>query len=561
MAARPFLPMRESRTADSTNAQFDGSFVGDYLQVASTVATSSEFHHEVDRAAALWMDTRDGAQDVYAATLLQTMGGTWINVDVDLVADKNATGLRFDFPGFIGQFNAFYHGPENPFQNHLVIVDEDPEETTLTFSNPEPGPLSPGDTAHVGFVVEATPEVINSYWLGSGNIGSIPMGTVDFTYDPAARAATALICNDREDGMALAVSGLKYAVVAMPIELEELNATNLPAALAARNASLSPLPAPAGNVNPGACASMPIPDSVRQFEAVLLTATLAFSGGNTARLVLFAQKVAKDGREVRGKPDTLYHYAAKLVCGTQPSTKDLRLARGHYATTINVLNPGPRPARIEKTLSLAIPPGWQKPGEVRAIGRETLPAARALAVDCDDVRRRVFKGKLPANFIDGFVTIVADRSLEVTGVYTTATLNAEGTAEDHSSIHVEPVTARVVRVRDEEKRADLIVDRELAVDTICDPARCRVSVRFTVRNIGDGAAGLFNVALVRSGTNAVLGNVPAPNGLNPGEAFTETTTVMVPVNQPGRRICIRADAPTNQVSELDETNNERCFQF
>lgn len=560
-----FSPNARVTTAPSTNVQFEGFFVGDYLQNASTVATSSEFHHQVDRAAALWMDTRDGGQDVYAASILQTQGGTWINVDVDLVADRDATDLEFVFPALTGEFGSFYHGPANPFQDHLVIVDEDPEETVLTFFNPEPGPLAPGDTAHVGFMVETLPEVVNSFWTGSGNIGSIPMATVDFTYDPVARAASASICNDREDGRTIGVSGPQYAILATPIELEDLNATQLPAALAARNSSLAVLPAPPGPLAPGSCASLPIPDSVRQFEAILLTVTLTFTdrGSGGGRLVLFAQKIAKDAREVRGRPDTLYRYAAKLICGTQPSTKDLRLARGHYATAINILNPDPRPARIEKTLSLAIPPGWQKPGEVRTIGRETLPSARALAVDCDDVRRRVFKGKLPASFIDGFVTIVSDRSLDVTGVYTTATLNAEGTAEDHSSIHLESVTERVVRVRQGPRRADLVVDREPSVDAICDSARCRVSVRFTVRNIGDGAAGAFNVALVRRGTNVILGNVPVPKGLEPAQALTETSTVELPVpkNPAERRICIRADAPLNQVAEDDETNNERCFAF
>ncbi|WP_163560854.1 hypothetical protein [Halomonas sp. NO4] len=71
-------------TAPSTNAQFQGGFIGDYLQIAATTADSATFHHQVDRAAVLWMNTREGAQDIYAATALQTGGGTWLNVDVDL---------------------------------------------------------------------------------------------------------------------------------------------------------------------------------------------------------------------------------------------------------------------------------------------------------------------------------------------------------------------------------------------------------------------------------------------------------------------------------------------
>jgi hypothetical protein len=296
----------------------------------------------------------------------------------------------------------------------------------------------------------------------------------------------------------------------------------------------------------------------------LLTTTLTFEGASArSRTLLFAQKIAKDSREVESAPRKRYLYAAKLVCGVQQSTTDMRLARGHYATTINLLNTDRQPARIEKTLALAIPPGAQQPGKVSHIGREALPPGHALAVDCEDVRRRVFRGTLPAPFIDGFVTIVSDRKLEVTGVYSTATLNAEGTAEDHSSIHVERIRGRLIKVRDEDgPLADLTIDPDLSIDAVCNPRRCRISVRFTVRNIGEAAAGPFNVTLVDSDTNASLGDVAVAGGLAPGASFTETTTVMVPVNTGGEsEICIRADAPVDEVPESDEGNNERCFEF
>jgi hypothetical protein len=295
-----FSPNARVTTAPSTNAQFLGGFIGDYLQNAATVATLSNFHHDLDRAVALWMDTREGGQDVYAATLLQTQGGTWINVDVNLVANQSATNLEFVFPGDVSaKFSDFYHGSANPFQSQNISYNVGTDQTTLSFVDPEPGPLSPGDTAHVGFVLTATPEIVNSFWTGSGNIGSVPMGTVDFTYDPVTRVATAILCNDRQDGMALSVSGPQYAVLDTPIELEQLNATDLPGALAAKGAALAALPPPAAPLSRGSCHSMPIPESVAQFKAVLLTATLAFSDRNEgSRLVLFAQKVAKDAREV-----------------------------------------------------------------------------------------------------------------------------------------------------------------------------------------------------------------------------------------------------------------------
>jgi hypothetical protein len=558
-----FSPNGRVSTVASTNAQFHGGFVGDYLQNAATIASNAAYHHDLARVMTLWMDTREGGQDAYAGTLLQTQRGTWINVDVDLVANQPATDLDFVFPGDVsGAFGGFYHGPANPFQAHQITYDAQADRTTLAFINPSPGPLSPGDLAHVGFMLEAEPAVIDSYWTGSGNIGSIPLGTVDFTYDPVARIATVFLCNDRADGVPLSVSGPAYAVLELPIELKDLNADDLPGALAAQGKALAALPAATSAIGPGACYEAEVPEPVAQFEAILLKATFGFEGTSArSRSVLFAQQIAKDAREVESVPAERFLYAAKLVCGVQPSTTDMRLARGHYATIINVLNPDRSPARIEKTLALAIPPGWQRPGEVSALGRETIPASRAIAVDCEDVRRRAFQGTLPASFIDGYVTIVSDRRLIVSGVYSTATLNAEGTAEAHSSIHVERITEQVVTPRDEEKRADLTISEEHAVDAICNPQRCTVSLRFTVLNIGEAAAGAFNVMIVRGGTGAVLENVAVEGGLPPSGSFTSTVHVTAPLRIGDREICVRADAPLDQVPESDETNNERCFSF
>lgn len=552
-------------TVASTNAQFLGGFVGDYLQNAATIASNAEYHHDVDRAMTLWMDTREGGQDAYAGTLLQTQQGTWINIDVDLIANQPATDLDFVFPGdFSDDFGGFYHGVSNPFQDHEITYDAVADQTTLAFVDPSPGPLSPGDPAHVGFVLEAAPEVIDSFWTGSGNIGSIPMGTVDFTYDPEARISTVYICNDRNDGTSLSISGPEYAVLTLPIELEAMNASDLPGALAAQGESLATLPPAESPIAPGTCYEAEIPEAVAQFEAVLLTANLAFNGSNArSRTSLFAQKIAKDSREVTSDRGERFLYAAKLVCGVQPSTTDMRLARGHYATAINLLNISSKSARIEKSLALAIPPGWQKPGKVSPIGRETIPPGHGIAVDCDDIKRRVFAGTLPASFIDGFVTILSDRSLIATAVYSTATLNAEGSAEDHSSIHVAPIAERIIAVKKEEKAfPDLTIDPELSIDTVCKNRHCRLSLRFTVRNIGEVAAGPFNVALVQSDTGAAVADIAVAQGLAPGETFTETKTVKVPAKADDEReICIRADAPNDEILESDEGNNERCFDY
>lgn len=552
-------------TVATSNWQFLGGFVGDYLQTAATTAESADFHHQVDRAGALWMDTRAGGQDAFAGSILQTGNGTWINVDVDLVADQPATDLDFVFPGDVsGDFGGIYHGAANPFQNDAITFDAVADETTLAFTDPQPGPLQPGDIAHVGFLLEANVPVIDTFWTGSGDIGSIPMTTVDFTYDPVDRIVTTFLCNDRSDGRPIGVSAPSYAVAGLPIELGALNADDLPAALAAQGESLSGLPAPAGPLGAGECYSAEIPEDVAQFEAVVLTATLSFTQSSArSRAMLFAQKIAKDAREVDEPSRDRFQYIAKLVCGTQPRTTDLRLARGHYATTINVHNPGTRPARLTKSLSLAIPPGGQKPGRVIRLGRDLLPPGRSLATECEEIRRRAFGGELPAPVIDGFVSIVSDRQLVVSGVYTTATLNAEGTAEDHSSIHIEPAVERKLEPPNgKPRRADLVIDEDLSTDAVCRGRRCEVSIRLTVRNIGAGAAGPFAVDITRSDTNVSLATVPVAGGLVPAATFTDTVEVDYRLRpQDPRVICIRADQPADAVDETDETNNERCFSF
>lgn len=558
-----FSPNARMTTAASTNAQFLGGFIGDYLQLASTTAENAAFHHQVDRAATLWMDTREGGQDAYAATLLQTDNGTWINVDVDLVADQPATDLDFVFPGDVsGDFGAIYGGDANPFADSDINYDAVADETTLVFNDPQPGPLQPGDIAHVGFLLEADVPTIDTFWTGSGDIGSIPMPTLDFSYDPDDRIVTAFLCNDRTDGKPIAVTQPAYATLTLPIELEALNADELPGALAAQGEALADLPAAPGPLTAGSCYSAEIPEAVAQFEAVVLRAGFAFTD-ERGRAQLFAQKIAKDAREVDGPPRARFRYLAKLICGTQPSTTDLRLARGHYATTINAFNLDSRAARLNKTLALAVPPGQQQPGPALSLGRDILPPGRALATECDDIRKRVFDGTLPAAVIDGYVSIVSDRQLEVTGVYSTATLNAEDTAEDHSAIHIERAVERPLEEPDDAgPRADLVIDDSLSVDANCDPRRCRVSLRFTVRNIGAAAAGPFSVDIVRGDDGVSLDTVAVPGGLAPAATTTETVSV-VHALEPGveRELCIRADAPTNAVDESDEANNERCINF
>ncbi len=140
--------------------------------------------------------------------------------------------------------------------------------------------------------------------------------------------------------------------------------------------------------------------------------------------------------------EVAYQYAAKLVCGVQRDPRDLRLTRGVYATTVNVHNPGPEPVVFEKTLALTYPPGDEEPGKVIPIARARLEPKQALAADCNEIAERVFNGSLPAPYIEGFVVIESPMSLDVTAVYTSATVDEKGQTGDVRSIDVEAIEER-----------------------------------------------------------------------------------------------------------------------
>ena len=139
-----------------------------------------------------------------------------------------------------------------------------------------------------------------------------------------------------------------------------------------------------------------------------------------------------------------FEYAAKIVCGVQKDPKDMRLARGFYATAINIHNPNDSDVKFLKKLALTFPPAVQSPGKVMPISEDKLGPDEALEVDCEELRRRLFPKGFPTPYIKGFVVIRSPESLDVTAVYTTATLDRKGQAADHSSIHVEQIRERKI---------------------------------------------------------------------------------------------------------------------
>jgi hypothetical protein len=199
------------------------------------------------------------------------------------------------------------------------------------------------------------------------------------------------------------------------------------------------------------------------------------------------------------QPDFRFEYAAKLLCGVQRDPEDMRLAPGFYATTINIHNPHNEPVVLFKKLALTFPPGEQRPGQIMPIATDRLGPDEALAVDCVDIRNRLFPEGLPTPYIEGFVVIQSAQSLDVTAVYSTAAVDERGTVTSHSSIHVEQVRERD-RARVIETATDLLIRKEAIVrghdttiiinDGIISSSATTALVRYRIHvdNLGPAAA-------------------------------------------------------------------------
>jgi hypothetical protein len=136
----------------------------------------------------------------------------------------------------------------------------------------------------------------------------------------------------------------------------------------------------------------------------------------------------------------MFEYVAKLVCGLQRDPRDMRLARGFYATTINIHNPNDHEVAFFKKLAFTFPPEEQRPGDIKDIGEHVLRPDEALAVDCMDIQRQL--GRFPTPYIEGFVVIQSRESLDVSAVYTSAALDANGRVTAQSGIDVEEIRER-----------------------------------------------------------------------------------------------------------------------
>ncbi len=139
-----------------------------------------------------------------------------------------------------------------------------------------------------------------------------------------------------------------------------------------------------------------------------------------------------------------YEYAAKFVCGFQTDKWDMRLARGNYATAINIHNPNKDTVKFRKKLALTFPAKEQRPGKIIPIGVDKLKYDEALEVDCEEIEKALREAGITTRYSKGFVVIQSEKSLDVTAVYTTAALDKQGNVTDHSSIDVEEISERII---------------------------------------------------------------------------------------------------------------------
>jgi hypothetical protein len=278
--------------------------------------------------------------------------------------------------------------------------------------------------------------------------------------------------------------------------------------------------------------------------------------GNTFYGVFTGESIGRSTRqldpiffkETAEQPGTAdFSYAAKIVCGLQRDPRDMRLARGFYATTINIHNPGDTDAKFFKKLALTFPPEEQRPGKVIRISQDVLKPDEALKVDCNEIRRRLFPNGFPTPYIEGFVVIESANSLDVTAVYSTAALDQGGNVTTHSSIDVEQIKER--RKGGQRDLPDLI--------PVPGPggAFCRLTpdgrLIVTVKNQGAGAAGPSTTE-VDFGTAGKF-SLPMP-ALAPGASTDLFFRIPSSCFHPDCGFKITVDVSL-QVLEINENNN------
>jgi len=220
-----------------------------------------------------------------------------------------------------------------------------------------------------------------------------------------------------------------------------------------------------------------------------------------------------------------YEYAALFVSGIQDDAGSRRLARGAYATTVNIHNPNVEGVLFFKKLALTFPPVEQQPGAIFPISTDALEPDQTLKTDGDEIAGRLFPNGLPAPVIQGFLVIQSEKPIDVTAVYTTNALDRSGQIAGHSNIHVEQIRERV-------RQADLAIDKTADIVSVVeisdDQFEAEVLYTLSVRNNGPFSAQEITIIDVVTAENSEIEvlEIPVPI-LDPAGTFTvesETST-------------------------------------
>jgi len=147
------------------------------------------------------------------------------------------------------------------------------------------------------------------------------------------------------------------------------------------------------------------------------------------------------------QPVYTYHYDVKFVCGVQPSGKDLKLAKGVYGTAVNLWNPHGASLKVDLRLALTYPPEKLEAGEMHTLDSITLSSRTAAVVDCRAIQAMYFGYGFPASVIKGVLTLESLQPIEVTSVWTTATLSPHGLADLLTSIDVDHVAPYLMEAK------------------------------------------------------------------------------------------------------------------